>query len=248
MIQGFRRAEAEVSDVFSESTPSTRVVGAYGIHHRRPLAHWAAVTITNRELWVESGADMNGRDQDNSGECSGSAADNITGGIAMIDVWVDENAYIEGSPKEENWSGGYTDVYDSVGLRSDVLTDPNFVVEFEDEMPDFSALPSDSYPVVRYNGDPYAEDAEDGRGVLIVTGEFKSGTDHDWDGIILADTFDDVMEGDTHGIVVGGLDGTYPYNAVSWYGNAHYHSCDVYAANESLSYLELVVGTVFEVN
>lgn len=170
MIQGFRRAEAEVSDVFSESTPSTRVVGAYGIHHRRPLAHWAAVTITNRELWVESGADVNGRDQDNSGECSGSAADNITGGIAMIDVWVDENAYIEGSPKEENWSGGYTDVYDSVGLRWDVLTDPNFVVEFEDEMPDFSALPSDSYPVVRYNGDPYAEDAEDGRGVLIVRG------------------------------------------------------------------------------
>jgi hypothetical protein len=35
---------------------------------------------------------------------------------------------------------------------------------------------------------------------------------------------------------------------VSWYGKAHYHSCDVYAANESLSYLELVAGTVFEVN
>jgi hypothetical protein len=41
------RGEAEVSDVFSESTPATPatpVVGAYGIHHRRPLAHWAAVS------------------------------------------------------------------------------------------------------------------------------------------------------------------------------------------------------------
>jgi hypothetical protein len=52
------------------------------------------------------------------------------------------------------------------------------------------------------------------------------------------------MEGDTHGTVVTGLDGTYRYNAVSWYGNAHYHSCEVYAANESLAYLELVAGTV----
>ena len=48
-------------------------------------------------------------------------------------------------------------------------------------------------------------------------------------------------------MIIGGLDGTYPYSKVEWRGKARYSSCDVYAANESLSYLELVGGTVFEV-
>jgi hypothetical protein len=58
---------------------------------------------------------------------------------------------------------------------------------------------------------------------------------------------DDIHEGQIRGMLVGGLDGTNPYPTVYWRGTINYYSCNVYGANESLSYLELIDNTLFEV-
>lgn len=46
----------------------------------------------------------------------------------------------------------------------------------------------------------------------------------------------------------GGLEEPTMYSTVDYWTDSHYHSCDVYSANESLSYLELMEDTTFDVN
>ena len=241
------RSEAQVSDVFSESTPATRVVAAYAVHHRRPLAHHAALIVTANNLEVDGG-EVNGADSAIVSDCPGGGAASITGGIARVDVDTSNGGTLLGSPISELWSGGSAAVYDSVGLRWDVLSDPDFPVDIEQDPTPLASLPADSFPIVRYNGNLFANGSWDGRGVLIVTGQFDSGPNHDWSGIILAGWIDDIMQGSVDGLVVGGLATNSPYTMVDWLGRMRYYSCDVYSANESLSYLELTENTVFEVN
>ena len=38
------------------------------------------------------------------------------------------------------------------------------------------------------------------------------------------------------------------YSTIDYRTQSHYRSCDVYAANETLSYLELLENTIFDVN
>ena len=243
----FLRSEATVSDIFTQSIPATRVVGAYAWHHRRPLAHHAALIVTTNSLTMDAGGTVIGVDQDGAGTCPGGGTAGITAGIARTSVTA-VSGTLNGNPNFELWPGGSPDVYDSVALRWDVLSDPSFPVEFEDSPPNFALLPPDSFPIVRYNGSLLAGDSWDGRGVLIVTGQFDSDPGHNWRGIVLAGWLDDIMQGDVDGLAIGGLAGPSPYGSVSWRGDAEYHSCDVYAANETLSYLELVENTVFESN
>ena len=73
---------------------------------------------------------------------------------------------------------------DSIGLRWDVLSDPNFPVEFENTLPNFASLPADSFPIIRYTGWVMANFT--GRGVLIIDGMFDPSSSFDWDGIVLA--------------------------------------------------------------
>ena len=243
------RSEAQVSDVFSTTIPATRVVGAYAIHHRRPLAHHGALVITEDEIEIENGGEVYGTDSSTVADCAGGGASQITAVIALDEVDERGSGYIEGNPDDETW-GTYQAMYDSVALRWDVLSDPNFPVEFEDSPPDFGSLPPDSFPVIRYNGDKRFGNSWDGRGVLIVTGEFDASTSFDWEGIILAGEVDRRVYGQIRGMLVGGLSAANPSSTdkVEWRGDMFYYSCNVYSANESLSYLELVENTVYEAN
>ena len=178
------RSEAQVSDIFSSQIPATRVVAAYAIHHVRPLAHHGTVMVAVNEINLGGGGtDAHGVDSSTVGDCAGGGASAITGGITLTNV---QGGNVQGSPAEEAWGTSQT-FNDSVGLRWDVLSDSNFVVDFHTTTPpDFGALPADSYPVTRYPGSNSFTSAWNGRGVLIVTGTFHSTDSFRWEGIILA--------------------------------------------------------------
>jgi len=242
----YLRSEATVADLRTPGTPARRVVGATAIYHRRPLEHHALVMIGTDRIDVDLGGSIDADDRDDPGTCPGGGASSITGAIARLAVTEGDSDDIEGSPDYELWSGGWTAVHDSAGLRWDVLSDPNFPVEFENTMPNFSLIPADSFPIIRYTG--WMTTSADGRGVLIVDGVFDPSSSFRWRGIILARHIDDIVQGHIDGLIVAGLEGPNMYSTIDFRTALHYHSCDVYAANETLSYLELLPNTVTEAN
>ena len=64
---------------------------------------------------------------------------------------------------------------------------------------------------------------------------------------MLARDVDDIIQGHIDGMLIGGLGDANMYGTVEHWAQTHYHSCDVYAANESLAYLELMPSTIHEV-
>lgn len=240
------RSEATVDDILSPNTPARRVVSGYATHRRRPLAHHATVMMGSDVLEVTSGGEAHGFDYDNAGTCPGGGATTITGAIAGTSVLESQPTGVQGSPESEIWSGGWAEIQDSVGLRWDVLSDPDFPVEFENTLPDFGAIPADSFPLIRFTGWTFAWWS--GRGVLIVDGIFYPLSSFSWDGIIIARDVYNRVQGDIDGMLIVGMDGPNMTSSVELRADVNYHSCYVYAANETLSYLELMPNTVHESN
>ncbi|MDZ7778568.1 MAG: hypothetical protein U5R14_01350 [Gemmatimonadota bacterium] len=241
----FVRSAATVPDPLAQGSPSRRVVGAYAYHRRRPLPLHGALVLSVADISVENPAEVSGDDAGGA-VCPGGAQPSITGAIAREGVA--EDGTLEGSPEYELWPGGYAQFMNQVALRWDILTDPSFPVDFEDVRPPFSTLPADSFPVVRLNGSPMLNPSWSGRGVLIVTEEFRAVPSFSWEGIVLAGWVDDRVRGSIDGMLVGGFSGTEPYDEIEVQGTIRYHSCNVDRANASLSYLELVDDAVFEID
>jgi hypothetical protein len=243
------RSEGTVSDYFTPGTPARRVVGAYAYHHRRPLRHFAAMMVAADGGWSQNaGAVVDGNDHSTAVDCPGGGASPIAGIIAGVSAGTQSGGVLNGSPAGKTWPGGYAAMYDSVGLRWDVLKNSSFPVDFDGSPPDFSSLPVDSFPVVRVHGYFNPGGSWSGRGLLIVDGELDASPTFYWDGIILAGSVDDIHEGHIRGMLVAGLDGPNYYTQVYWRGSIEYYSCYVYAADESLSYLALIDNTLFEAN
>jgi hypothetical protein len=248
------RSEGTVTDVRTPGTPARRVVGAYAYHRKRPLKHWGALvvpTANGRSDNVNAnGADVDGDDHNSSSDCAGGGAPSIPGIIARVSTGTVNGGELEGNPPGRIWSGGAAAIYDSVALRWDILTNPSFPVDFDTTPgapPNFGALPPDSFPVVRVNGAYFNPGSTwSGRGVLIVPGQLDAATGFSWNGIVLAGDLDDIHESTIQGMLISGLGGPGSYTDVYWRGTVRYYSCYVYAANESLSYLELVDNTEFE--
>ncbi len=238
----YLRSEGTLSDIRFPGAPvARRVVGAFAWHRLNPLAHHAAVIVSANQIDAANG-NIDGYDQSTAIECSGGGTAGITGAITKDVV----AGNVNGNPQNEKWSVGFTQMYDSVGLRWDVLEDPSFAFEFDGSPPNFSSLPSDSFPLVRYQGNLSPGSSWSGRGVLVITGRFDSQSGFSWNGIVLAGSTDDGLDGRIDGMLVGGLDGPNPYSAVEVRMAVEYNACHVYAANRALSYLELVDNTIFE--
>lgn len=240
------RSEGTVDDVLSPDTPARRAVGAFAIQHRRPIGQHGTVIIAADNIDVNGSGEIRGWDHQNATQCAGGGADALPGAVARLGVTEDAADAVEGSPEYELWSGGWSEIVDSVDIRWDVLTDPQFPVDYENSLPDYGTLPADSFPVIRYTG--WTSAGFQGRGVLIVDGVFDPAPAFSWDGIVLAGAVDDLIEGYVDGIVIAGLDGPNPSSTINFRLDVNYHSCYVYGANESLSYLELLANTVSEVS
>jgi hypothetical protein len=243
----FIRSEAAIVDPFAPDTPARRVMGAYAHHRRRPVPLHAAVVLSVEDFTVENNATVSGVDIGGA-VCPGGTAPSIGGAIAREDVDVNGSGTLVGTPPGQLWSGGYSQFMTQMGLRWDVLSDPAFPVDFEDVQPDFSTLPADSFPVLRINGSFLGTSSRSGRGVLIVRDEFDANPSFTWEGIVLAGWVDERIMGNIEGMLAGGFSGTEPNGGVeARNGDIRYHSCNVRRANESLSHLELIPNTLFEV-
>jgi hypothetical protein len=243
------RSEGTLFDVFAPATPARRVVGAYAYHQRRPLRNFAAFMVAADRAYARGGSGRIDGDEHSSGsDCSVGGGPDITGAIARLTTGTQSGGVLDGNPDGQTWSGGYAALYDSVGLRWDVISNPSFPVDFDGVQPNYGSIPSDSFPVVRVHGYFNPGSSWSGRGLLIVNGELDASSSWTWDGIVLAGAVDDIHEGHIRGMLVAGLDGANSYSNVYWDGTIRYYSCHVYRANESLSYLELIDNSVYETN
>jgi hypothetical protein len=246
------KSEGTVSNIFSPLSPARRVVGAYAYHRRRPLRNLAALVVTSSSAGAGSnGVDgiVTGNDQNANSDCAAAAGGgpNIGGAIARTSTV--SSGTLQGSPAGQAW-GSYAAIYDSINLRWDVLSHASFPVDFENVQPNWASIPSDSFPVVRVTTTPFTGSGWNGRGVLIVTGEFDANSSFYWNGIVLAGAVDDISEGHVNGLLVGGLSAANPKTPVVFEsgGWVRYYSCYAYDANESLSYLELLPDTEWEIS
>lgn len=242
----FVRSSATVSDPFTPDVPARRTVGAFAVHHRHPLPAYAAVVVGVDTLRVVGAGEVDGRDLDGPNDCAVGNAPPLIGAIATAVVDEDTPTAIMGSPDTRVWSGGASAVADSIGLRWDILSDPDFPIEFENQLPNYSDLPVDSFPLVRYDGWVSAD--FQGRGVLLVDGVFDPTNTFVWDGIVIAAEIDDGVEGEIRGLLVVGLDGPNTYSSVDFQMTVRYSSCNVDSAGAVLGYLELLANTVFDVD
>ena len=248
-------SEGSVADARTPLLPAKRAVGTYAWHRMSPIrlkgALWVSGgTTTLDNYWSWTSAAVDGYDEATIANCPGGGTAGVAGVVKGSGSVVTAGGSYTGNPGQRTYSG-FSAMYDTVGVRWDILSSPNFPVDFDNAPPtNWGSIPSDSFPIVRYQGDLNATWSWSGHGVLIVTGTFRpAGWGFSWDGIILAGAlgsfsyYSPVIKG----MLIAGLNGSNP-NATLQSGYFKYHSCNAYGANKSLSYLEVVDNTIFEVN
>ena len=239
----YLRSEGTLADFRTPGAPvARRVVGAFAWHRLSPVLHRAAVIISADRVHAPGAGEIGGFDESLPADCPGGGTAGITGAIAKDQV----TGAVTGNPGEELQSWILTDLADSLGIRWDLLQDPSYPFEFDGAPPNFAALPADSFPLVRYQGNLSPGSSWSGRGVLVITGSLNAQLGFAWQGIVLAGSTNDGHDGVLEGMLVGGLDGPNPYPTVDIRMDVDYNACYVLAANRALSYLELVDNTVFE--
>lgn len=246
------RAVGQVADARTPLLPATRAVGAYAWHRLNPIPLKAAVLLTGGQFGLYPGTEVDGADHATTSDCPGGGTAG-TAGIGTAGTIRSYGGSHSGNPNSDFHYSSYSQVYDTVGIRWDILTDPSFPVDFDGTWPNFSALPADSFPIVRFNSDLSVwGSGYSGRGVLIVTGRLMMIYNFEWDGIILAGRFyytsgNSSSYPEVRGMLIGGMNAA---NPTSYHlgGRLLYHSCNAYKANRALSYLEVVDNTLFEIN
>ncbi len=242
------KAEATVADPRTPDSPARRIVAAQAVLHRRPIPHMAALVTSVNSLIVHPLGTTVGIDTNTFLQCPGGGATPIAGVVARSSVL----GTSVGVPLFELWPGGWTEVRDSIVARWDVLSDPDFPVDYENTLPSLGSIPADSFPLVRYTGASILNTAgRHNRGVLIWVGNFRPWFLFNWDGIVLVENMDEPFlgflgGGSVDGMLIAGLDANNSPSSLDMRTSVRYASCNVYAANESLSYFELLPNTMFE--
>lgn len=249
------KSTGKVEDVRTPLLPATRTVGTYVWHKLSPIRLRGALWISGGTTTVGGGFGydgyVNGLDAATVSDCSGGGTAGVAGlvkGSGVIDVR--SGSSVGGNPASRTYTG-YQAMYDTVGIRWDVLSSSAFPVDFDGSPPNWGSIPADSFPIVRYRGNLDANWSWSGRGVLIVTGTltFAAFSSFTWDGIVLAGSLGSMGSFDyptVRGMLIGGLNAANGNATVRGY--FRYHSCNAYKANRALSYLSAVPNTLFEVN
>lgn len=243
------RSEGRFTDPRFPSIPALRVVSQYAVFHKVPMNVMAPVMTTAGRTRVEQRGRVYGNDLAPSGACTSAVGATLAGVVSRTQVEPRGTGIIDGAPPGLTL-GNFANVLDSVDTAWDVYSDPTFPVEYDDVWPNYYSLPSDSFPVVRVNGDFSPNWSRWGRGVLIVTGTLylNRWSFWTWYGIVLAGDVNDVHEfsfGNIYGALVAGqgsqmgnwdIDGT----------TIRYHSCYVEQAGLSLAHLTPVENSWWE--
>jgi hypothetical protein len=244
-------AVGTVTDPRYPTSPAMRTVRQYANLNRRPVkARATFMSIqSNINVWGGLDGDVDGTvhfDVSAAVDCPPGDASGIiaTGGVASGSPG-SVTGTIAGSPAVQSL-GSAAAVITAAGVRWSVLKDPTFPIPFDGMWPDFAAIPVDSFPVIRVTGN-YTLD-RDGRGALIVTGNFTTSGQYDWQGIILVGgaTSSSFSSGGGNGnmvkgMVVSGLNGTTfggTQNLTEF--QARWFPCYVREANLALAYLSPV--------
>ena len=253
-------AVGTVTDPNYPTSPSIRIIRQYANLNTMPVRAVAAlITIENTVDFLDDWQ-VAGNDIAEPGDCVGvqGARFSIHGiagtGTAGIGTTQASPGNFRVSPDRYQVGGGTAaEVVAATEVRWSVIKDPLFNIGvYDGVMPDFNAIPADSFPVIRMNGD-YTLNQE-GRGALIVTGFFSIGANMDWDGIILAGRINNATSlvrtssprSELRGVLVAGLDRIQNFGGpdllVEEFEIFH-NPCYVRKANRSLAYLSLVDGS-----
>jgi Tfp pilus assembly protein PilX len=260
-------SEGSVIDAVNPESPARAVVTQYAHLHTRPLGRHAAMILSFANVNVSNWGQIRGTDHSSSSACAESGTEAVPSivhrGTASITTPGWDSLSLPYTSSPPGWGGAgavvgvpvavrafadHSAVYDSVGLRWDVLTDADFPVAYDGTKPDYSSIPSSEYPVVRYRGDLYAGSSWSGRGVLIVTGRLTFGGGFFWDGVVLAgDLADTNRLFWIRGMLVAGMNGTADWMNFNGYPLVFYDVCSALAASNALAYFEPLDGSWWEV-
>ena len=231
----------EMPDPRYPNSPALRTVRQYAVLHRMPVNAVAAMMSIATQVRLDSDGDLDV-----------TPGNSICGygpsvrGLANVGTYVQNGGDLNDGHIQ---LGSFQALMDSLEARWSVLTDPTFTIPFYDDVWPTS-FPNNVFPVIRVNGDLNAGGAHDGRGVLIVTGNFTVAPNFDWTGIILAGRSSSLdangSDAEIDGMLVTGLNGASQAQLVVADLEIDFDCSDVQDANLSLAYLELADNTRWE--
>jgi hypothetical protein len=219
--------------------PAIRVVAQYATFQKMPLNVMAPVMTSAPRTRVRQNAAVLGNDLAPVGSCSSATGATLAGVVTRSNLQVRSGGLVVGSPQGLTLPP-FSGLVDSVNAEWDMFSDPSFPVDYDDQWPDFSSMSTDSFPVVRVNGDFSPNSSRSGRGLLIVTGtlHINDGSSWSWSGIVMAGDMDDVGRdsgASILGVLVAGQ-GDQMGNLDIDGGTFQYYSCYVERAGSSLAH------------
>lgn len=258
-------SEGRVVNPVNPRSPARRLVTRYAHLHTRPVGRRAAAVLSYADVRVTDWGQIRGNDHSGTGSCAESRTEGVPGmahrGSARFTPrwdslsipvrapgppWRMTGTLVGVGPPAVAYAS-HGDLYDAVGIRWDVLTDPAFPVAWDGAPPPWGSLPPGEYPLVRYRGNLSAGPSWSGRGVLLVTGNLRPGSGFAWDGIVLAGGLDNTSENFwIRGMLVAGLNGGGTSLTLDGFPEILYDVCSVLAASRALAYFEPVGGTWWE--
>lgn len=243
------RSEGRYTDPSLPEMPAVRVVSQYAIFQKVPVNVMAPIMTTAGRTRVERNGAVFANDLAPAGSCTNATGATLGGVVGRNTLQILSGGQVVGAPQDLTL-GPFATVVDSVDTRWDVYSDPTFPVDYDDQWPNFYSMPSDSFPVVRINGDFAPNWSRWGRGVLIVTGTLyiNNWTWWSWSGIILAGDVANVGRysfANIFGTLVAGQ-GDQMGNWDIEGGTFRYHSCYVERAGLALAHLTPVKNSWWE--
>ncbi len=245
------KSEGQVADPKFPNSPASRVVTQYAYLHTEPISRVAPMMMSYSSVTLNFWGTVWGYDTSLVGACEHTGEDHYAvahRGTLSVTEYLGLTPTIEGTPTKGVNLVSHAAVYDSAGVRWDVLSDPNFPVKYEGTFPDFLTLPADEFPVIRTSENKTLTSSHTGRGVLIVPGVATFSSGFRWDGIVLAGSVADVtyQSFEIYGMLIAGLDGT--DSSMYWRGFPfiYYNACNAVDASNSLAYFEAVDGSWWE--
>jgi hypothetical protein len=250
------------------SSPATRTIRQYAKLHLMPVYPFGALMSVATNMTIAAGDSIFGNHNTVDANCASATSGWKSNGPNDIYGSISLNASTGGTvngrtppANSRKTLASIQTVIDSAKVRWSALKSSQLSVGTLDSssLPSqatFDALPADSFPIVRVNGNlSLPSGVRQGRGVLIVTGQISQSTFalsfFTWKGIILAASAG-TLGGSFNsfyvdGMVVLGMDGAaQATQTIS--GNSRVWNCtyNIQRADRSIAYFELVDGSRWE--